>query len=143
MSRIKHAFVGIVVTCGFLASSAQAIDKKYRAALERSGCTQLTEMQGCDINKTKAQNAQAGFGATASRPPASSTPRYKDLVHRNSIDAIDAMMERGFKNVDSINSANTQYGIFYHPGGRLCVQLTMADGEVLAADDIHSHPNCH
>lgn len=45
-------------------NSAYAIDAKYRAKLEHSGCTQVSEMQGCDINKTKAENAKAGFGTT-------------------------------------------------------------------------------
>ena len=44
---------------------AYAINAKYRQQLERSGCTQVTEAQGCDINKTKAENAKAGFGAEA------------------------------------------------------------------------------
>lgn len=59
---------------------AYAIDAKYRQKLERSGCTQMSEMQGCDINKTKAENAKAGFvteapaenagqGANASQSP--------------------------------------------------------------------------
>lgn len=41
--------------------AAHAINAKYRQMLERSGCTQMSEMQGCDINKTKAENAKAGF----------------------------------------------------------------------------------
>jgi hypothetical protein len=40
---------------------AHAIDAKYRKQLERSGCTQASELQGCDITKTKAENAKAGF----------------------------------------------------------------------------------
>lgn len=44
---------------------AHAISEKYRQQLEHSGCTQVSESQGCDIHKTKAQNAQAGFGASA------------------------------------------------------------------------------
>jgi hypothetical protein len=47
------------------ATSAQAIDAEYRRLLERSGCTQVTEGEGCDIHKTKAQNAKAGFGSDA------------------------------------------------------------------------------
>lgn len=43
-------------------NTAHAIDAKYRVKLEQSGCTQMSEMQGCDINKTKAENAKAGFG---------------------------------------------------------------------------------
>jgi len=44
---------------------AYAINAKYRQQLERSGCTQVTEAQGCDINKSKAENAKAGFGSEA------------------------------------------------------------------------------
>ena len=32
---------------------AHAISAKYAEQLERSGCTQVTEAQGCDIHKTK------------------------------------------------------------------------------------------
>ncbi len=49
-------------------NSAYAIDAHYRQMLERSGCTQVTEMQGCDIHKTKAENAQAGFATQTSSP---------------------------------------------------------------------------
>lgn len=58
-------------------NSAYAIDAKYRQQLERSGCTQVTEAQGCDIHKTKAENAKAGFGGEPSAgkgSPANSTP---------------------------------------------------------------------
>ena len=51
--------------------SANAIDQAYAKKLERSGCTQVTELQGCDINKTKAQNASAGFGAAPTAVAAS------------------------------------------------------------------------
>ena len=44
--------------------AAHAIDQKYAKKLEKSGCTQATELQGCDINKTKEQNAKAGFVTT-------------------------------------------------------------------------------
>lgn len=48
-------------------NSAYALNKTYRKQLERSGCTQVTEAQGCDITKTKEENAKAGFGAGASQ----------------------------------------------------------------------------
>ncbi len=55
----------LVVACVALlaATQVQAIDAEYRRLLERSGCTQVTETQGCDIHKTKKQNAKAGFGS--------------------------------------------------------------------------------
>lgn len=42
-------------------SPAYAINDKYRKQLEQSGCTQVSETQGCDIHKSKAENARAGF----------------------------------------------------------------------------------
>ncbi len=63
----------LVIACATLlaATQVQAIDAEYRRLLERSGCTQVTETQGCDIHKTKAENAKAGFGSGAhSRAPA-------------------------------------------------------------------------
>jgi hypothetical protein len=42
-------------------TSAYAINAKYRQQLERSGCTQASEAQGCDITKTKKENTKAGF----------------------------------------------------------------------------------
>jgi len=61
----------------------------------------------------------------------------------DAIEAIDAMTERGFTNVDDIEMPNTQYGIFYNRGTGICAQLTIADGKVLDAADIHTHPKCH
>ena len=57
----------LVIACATLlaATQVQAIDAEYRRLLERSGCTQVTETQGCDIHKTKAENAKAGFGSAA------------------------------------------------------------------------------
>ncbi len=54
----------------FLPLASHAIDSAYAKKLEKSGCTQVTEMKGCDINKTKAENAKAGFGTagTATSP---------------------------------------------------------------------------
>ena len=51
--------IGLTTLC--MINPAYAIDAKYRAKLERSGCTQVSETQGCDINKSKAENAKAGF----------------------------------------------------------------------------------
>ncbi len=136
--------MSLILTIGavlFATTPAHAIDAKYRQKLERSGCTQVTEMQGCDINKTKAENARAGFG-TASHKKHAPAPHFKDLAGKNSIQAIDIMTSRGFKNVDDIESGNSSYGIFYHPQSRLCIQLAMANGKVVSADDIQTHPNC-
>ncbi len=58
---MKKRLIFAVGTVLLANAPAHAIDAKYRQKLERSGCTQMSEMQGCDINKTKAENAKAGF----------------------------------------------------------------------------------
>jgi hypothetical protein len=60
------------------ATSAHAINAKYAQQLERSGCTQMSEQQGCDITKTKVENAKAGFAKEAppSAPAAPSQNPY-------------------------------------------------------------------
>jgi len=57
---MKKRLIALMSLAAIIAAPAHAIDAKYRAKLERSGCTQLTEADGtCDINKTKAQNQAA------------------------------------------------------------------------------------
>jgi hypothetical protein len=71
MKQGKHIITASVATIGLLLPLAShAIDPAYAKKLEKSGCTQATELKGCDINKTKAENAKAGFGtsATAASP---------------------------------------------------------------------------
>jgi hypothetical protein len=58
-------YLAIVASTLLASASAHAIDPNYAKKLERSGCTQVSEAQGCDINKTKAENAKAGFGTAA------------------------------------------------------------------------------
>lgn len=85
-----------VLVAGFgllVFASAHAIDAKYARQLERSGCTQMSELQGCDITKSRAENARAGFateapadkGAGASNPP--DTPYAGEWVARNAAGA--------------------------------------------------------
>lgn len=49
--------LAMMCLCLVVAIPAHAISAKYRAKLERSGCTQITDANGsCDVNKTKKQN---------------------------------------------------------------------------------------
>ncbi|MFM4803268.1 hypothetical protein [Aeromonas bivalvium] len=68
-----------------LLGSAQvhAINAKYAEQLERSGCTQVTEAQGCDIHKTKAENAKAGFGAAAPAADSGLNMSYAQKLERS------------------------------------------------------------
>ena len=67
----KAVFAALAITV-LAQSPAYAISEKYRKQLEQSGCTQMSELQGCDITKSKAENAKAGFGEPAA-PTADST----------------------------------------------------------------------
>ncbi|MEW7315128.1 hypothetical protein AB1E22_20865 [Buttiauxella gaviniae] len=56
MKKIILALATTALIAGSL-SPAYAITASYRAKLERSGCTQLTDADGsCDTSKTRAQN---------------------------------------------------------------------------------------
>lgn len=68
--------------------------------------------------------------------------RYSDLRGADAISAIDRMTSRGFKNVDTITSANTIYGIYYRSASQQCVQMTLADDRVYDIRDIETHPKC-
>jgi hypothetical protein len=57
--QMKKNFIVVITSVLLVNTPAHAIDAKYRQKLERSGCTQMSEMQGCDINKSKAENAKA------------------------------------------------------------------------------------
>lgn len=53
--------IQLVLATAVLATAfqASAISEHYRQQLERSGCTQVTDGNGCDIHKSKAENASA------------------------------------------------------------------------------------
>ena len=89
-----------------LPMAAHAIDPAYAKKLERSGCTQASELQGCNINKTKAENAKAGFGTAAAKPAAAAakSPYSGQWIARStsgqtvstiSIDARERVMVNG------------------------------------------------
>lgn len=68
-----------VSACLLAQVPAHAINATYARQLERSGCTQVSEAQGCDIRKSKAENAKAGFAAPApanESKPASPSPSH-------------------------------------------------------------------
>ncbi|AOF82296.1 hypothetical protein BSY238_860 [Methyloversatilis sp. RAC08] len=65
---MKSCWISVAAIGLLSAAPAHAIDAKYARQLERSGCTQVSELQGCDITKTRAENAAAGFGTAAPAP---------------------------------------------------------------------------
>lgn len=99
---LKHVIL-VALSTAALSTGAYATDQKYQQKLERSGCTQLSELEGCDINKTKAENAKAGFGSA----PATSTPSAAHNQARNLL----AVSDEG----------NTVATIRILPGGKVLV----------------------
>jgi hypothetical protein len=75
---MKNRLFAALAIAALASTSAHAINAKYAQQLERSGCTQVTEAQGCDITKTKAENAKAGFvnEASADKAPAKAQNPY-------------------------------------------------------------------
>lgn len=83
MKQGKHVMSAAVAAAAiglFLPLASHAIDPAYAKKLEKSGCTQATELKGCDINKTKAENAKAGFGTP---PVVAATPYAGQWIAKN------------------------------------------------------------
>ena len=87
--RITLALVALLAL-----PSAHAINAKYAEQLEKSGCTQVSEAQGCDIKKSRAENAKAGFAVTpepaakpAGKAAAPATPYAGQWVAKSSTGA--------------------------------------------------------
>ena len=108
----------------FAQSPAEAINDKYRKQLEQSGCTQVSEAQGCDIHKSKAENAKAGFSnpqapaADSANPP---TPYAGQWVAKSDTGAtvatirIDAR-ERVWVNGERVNAKRTDGALQFRQG---------------------------
>lgn len=99
---IKMAFYAILLVI-LTASPAHAISEMYRSQPERSGCTQVTDGHGCDIHKTRAQNA-----ASASKPALSAKQQHGQIVGEaetilamKGIAAEEYLVEKGWKQQSS------------------------------------------
>ncbi|MFS3555705.1 hypothetical protein [Citrobacter braakii] len=72
----KRVIICLSVASVLFTSTTWAINKDYRHKLEQSGCTRVSEAQGCDINKSKDENAKAGFVNESSDTTTSATSPY-------------------------------------------------------------------
>lgn len=106
------------------ANSAHAINANYAKQLEHSGCTQASELQGCDIKKTKAENAKAGFvneTSTDAKASASQTPYAGNWVAKNTSGATVATIridkkERVWVNGKSVKAKRSDGGMMFKVG---------------------------
>lgn len=67
---------------------------------------------------------------------------FADLNGARAAGADSTLTSRGFKNVDAFKSANTSYTIWSRRDSHQCVQMTVAEGQVVDIRDIGSHPKC-
>lgn len=91
--KIKSLLILSVTMMAVLSSPAHAITEKYRKQLERSGCTQITDGNGCDITKTKAENTNSA--------PASDKKELEEFLHDSVVnqktdDAYQALQGYGY-----------------------------------------------
>ena len=114
-SRILTAML-VITALSCIATPAQAISRAYRAQLERSGCSQMTDADDtCDIKKTRAQNQANSVNA-----PASSL-KLEQLIGKSIDVASGQLIADGWK-------ANA--GRWYHDDRVLT--LTVADNLITA-----------
>jgi len=94
---------------------AHAINARYAQQLERSGCTQASELQGCDIKKSKAENAKAGFDTTAYdkptkpvKPATDASPYTGQWVAKSDAGATVATIRINAKNQTWVNGKSVK-----------------------------------
>jgi hypothetical protein len=64
------------------------------------------------------------------------------VVGMNSMQAVGAMASGGYRNVGTSIVGGQVFGIYFNPVTRECVQLANAQGRVIDAREIGSHPQC-
>jgi hypothetical protein len=122
-------------------TSAYAISAKYRQQLERSGCTQVSEAQGCDITKTREENAKAGFdtGAPVEKAKTSNqTPYAGQWVARNATGATVATIridntERAWVNGKRVKAKRSDGALVFRDG---TITYTIQGDRRLKGEDV-------
>lgn len=101
---MKTKLVPIAIVLAVVSGQAQAINEQYRKKLLSSGCTQVSEIQGCDINKSKEENAKAGFAPPETAVPANAGGASgRHLVARSDSGATVATIVIGADGKVSVN----------------------------------------
>jgi len=122
-------------------TSAYAINAKYRQQLERSGCTQVSEAQGCDITTTREENAKAGFetGVPAEKAKTSNQAPYAgQWVARNTTGATVATIridnkERAWVNGNRVNARRSDGALVFRDG---TITYTIQGNRRLKGEDV-------
>ncbi|TWC59199.1 hypothetical protein FBY04_103184 [Pseudomonas sp. SJZ080] len=118
---MKRIILPVLATLMWVQLPAYAINDKYRKQLEQSGCTQVSETQGCDIHKSRAENAKAGFTNAAADSAHTQTPYVGQWVAKSDAGAtvatirIDAK-EQVWVNGKRVNAQRTDGTLQFRQG---------------------------
>lgn len=118
---MKRIILPVLATLMWVQFPAYAINDKYRKQLEQSGCTQVSETQGCDIHKSRAENAKAGFTNPAADSAHTQTPYAGQWVAKSDAGAtvatirIDAK-EQVWVNGKRVNAQRTDGTLQFRQG---------------------------
>ncbi|NKG36481.1 hypothetical protein [Acinetobacter johnsonii] len=107
---------------------AYAIDPVYRSMLEKSGCTQVSEMYGCDINKSKAENTKLGFknDSFLNEKNTSHTPlMLRDLIGVQTNEGNIEMISRGYKYIRMDEAGERSWSYWYNSSTNSCVTIAL------------------
>lgn len=127
---------------------AGRFDQEQHGASYKRGCRAAEDKRAspgacpADVSEADRYKYPACAGGAPSRQRTHARAGFSDVQGMDSIKAFDAMTAKGFTSVDSITTGNTIYGIYYNRATHQCVQLSNADGRVVDARDIGTHPNC-
>lgn len=104
---MKKLIISALAFALISSAPAYAINAEYRAQLEKSGCTEVSTTHGCDIHKTKVQNARHGSfqgqkklpvpGASARTKYGEITAEGETILAMKSIAAEAYLIERGWR----------------------------------------------
>ena len=126
VNKITFAVAAILFLSPVFISKAHAISAGYRAQLERSGCTQVTESNGtCDIHKTKAQNNVAAHSPAIQERKKIAAFLEESVLEKSTDDAYDALERYGFTNPEPLKWIKGQYVVY--------LDIHPLNGKVLAA----------
>ncbi|HFV9214619.1 TPA: hypothetical protein ACIAHZ_003993 [Enterobacter roggenkampii] len=121
---MKKLILSTVALAILATAPAHAINAKYRAQLERSGCTQVTEADGtCDIHKTKAENAKTAKPKANDDHAAKLRAMGEDLLGTKADEAAKVLEANGFQQTDP--------GIWFNPQSNDVIKTTTRKGVII------------
>lgn len=119
INKITMAVAVVLFSAPLFTSKAYAISSTYRAQLERSGCTQVTELNGtCDIHLTKAQNKAAAQSPAAKEHAQIAAFLEEKVLEKKRDDAYAALTANGWENTEPLTWVKAKHRVILDIGGK-------------------------